>query len=352
MTANSLNNNDIHAGSGRIQFIDAMRGLIMFFVVSHHVSNLCFQVFASKSSIDDYVWEFLMPSFFFISGFVMYREGVRWDFGYIKKFFKKKIHLLLIVPLVFLLLNIYVFKKDIIECLFSVTKGGYWFTFVLFFYFSIYAIVKFCIRSELSDKVLVVIGLCMIVTCWPSIYDYLPVSESVLSKFCFSQWQYFIYFVIGTLVKKHYDEVQRLLDGKWLITICVLYYFLVNVFNNDMPLPSIIYYPLLSLSGIVILFAFFRSRQNFFSQQTFLGRALQFMGRRTLDIYWIHFFLIPYNLSMVTFFKDHNMPIIETTASYIVAIVITTATLLVSSILRMSPVLSFLLFGERQKEVK
>ncbi|MBR4828594.1 MAG: hypothetical protein IKZ92_02175 [Muribaculaceae bacterium] len=73
------------------------------------------------------------------------------------------------------------------------------------------------------------------------------------------------------------------------------------------------------------------------------------MGRRTLDIYLIHYFFLPLNLTFVTVFKDHPMPIIEAFVSSLIAIIIIAACLLVSNIIRLSPFLAHWLFGAKRE---
>lgn len=152
---------------------------------------------------------------------------------------------------------------------------------------------------------------------------------------------------MGILINKYFNKFIELIEGKWLIAGCVLYYFVINVFRDEILIPDLIIGLLLSMSGIILVFTLFRNNDNIFSSKTMIGRSLQFMGRRTLDIYWIHFFFIPYNLSFVTFFADNNMPILETATSWLIAVIITTVSLLVSAIIRLSPQLAWLLFGEK-----
>ena len=74
---------------------------------------------------------------------------------------------------------------------------------------------------------------------------------------------------------------------------------------------------------------------------------MQYTGRRTLDIYLIHYFLIPRNLSFITIFTDHPMPIIEAAASTLISILIIAVCLLISNIIRLSPWLAHWLFGAK-----
>ena len=290
-----------------------------------------------------------MPLFFFISGFVLYKAGVVWDLKQIRSFFKKKIPVQLISPFIFFVTFVYVADKDLIESIFDDGKVGYWFTFVLFEFYILYAFVRFLIRRDWADFVLLFMGVVLFAIRWPFLKSYLPIPEYILSFLCFDHWYLFLFFVIGTLTRKYFEKVEKLLDTQWLITMCVLFYFLANAFRLGNVFSEIIVYPLLSLTGLTIVFSFFRSNKAAFSNEKRLGRIMQYTGRHTLDIYLIHFFLIPYNLTIVTIFKDHPMPVLEFTASAIIAIIIIAACLLVSNIIRLSPFLAHWLFGAKKE---
>ena len=51
--------------------------------------------------------------------------------------------------------------------------------------------------------------------------------------------------------------------------------------------------------SIMVIFAFFYKYQPSFSQDRKLGRVMQYVGKRTLDIYMIHYFLLPFRLDMM-----------------------------------------------------
>ena len=151
--------------------------------------------------------------------------------------------------------------------------------------------------------------------------------------------------MLGTLERKNFPLVEKLLDSSWLLPCCILYYFLVNALRDMIPLNTILLERSLSLTGLVVLFAFFRNNQAVFSKQRVLGRTLQYVGRRTLDIYLIHFFLIPYRLQFVKVFTDHPMPVLEATVSFIIAAIIIAFCLVISNIIRLSPLLAHWMFG-------
>jgi fucose 4-O-acetylase-like acetyltransferase len=124
-------------------------------------------------------------------------------------------------------------------------------------------------------------------------------------------------------------------------------FFLLNAFKDDFGFKSPPLVVFIMLAGLVVLFSFFRVYQKSFSKEKALGRTLQYIGRRTLDVYLIHFFLIPRNLTFVTLFTDHPMPIIEATCTLIISLLIVAASLLIGNIFRLSPFLAHWLFGAK-----
>lgn len=333
---------------GRIQYIDALRGFTMILVVFYHVAQFCWHVGGKGISIQDYLVQVRMPMFFFISGFVLYKESVVWNWQHILRFFKKKIPVQLIAPFIFFMVYIHVRNKPFIDSIMSPDKAGYWFTFVLLEYYVFYAAVRFCIRSRGSQLVLVALGILMYNIWRPAITQAIPLSIEVQNALLMPLWQYFIFFVIGTLIKQHFSLVEKALESSWLLPCCIVFYFLGNAFGQQITTGVTMMAFLLTVSGMTILFGFFRKNQSTFSNQHLLGQTLQYIGRRTLDVYLIHFFLIPRQLGQVTsIFTDHPMPIIEGAVSLLIALLIVAVCLLIGNIIRLSPLLAHWVFGAK-----
>ena len=82
-----------------------------------------------------------------------------------------------------------------------------------------------------------------------------------------------------------------------------------------------------------------------------MGKTLQTIGRRTLDIYLLHYFFIPYSLSAVfPLFLKSELPIIEVACSLVITSLVIAICLLVSAVLRVSPDLAHLLFGAKKEK--
>ena len=334
-------------GTQRIGYIDALRGFTMFLVVLNHVAALCWQLTSDTPSFHHILTQVRMPMFFFISGFVLYKENVVWNGKQVVSFFKKKIPVQLLSPLLFFLVYLHFTGTSVYDGFIDKQKCGYWFTFVLLEYYVFYAAVRFFVRSRWASWILAAIGIALYSFCWPTMTVHNQTADNALALISAHQWRFFLFFVLGTFVKQHYDKVQQWLDNKWVLAVCIVFFILVNAFRDVLPVKTVIMKGMLALTGLVIMFTFFRNKQAVFSQETKLGRTMQYVGRRTLDIYLIHFFLLPRHLSEFTFFSDHPMPVIEFFVSSLIAIMVIAVCLVISNIFRLSPWLAHWLFGAK-----
>lgn len=336
----------------RIEYIDALRGFTMILVVLYHVSGYCAGIIGDVPNYHHYLQQIRMPLFFLISGFVLYKIDTVWDVKYIFKFLKKKFVVQILSTFFFFILYTHYMEKDFMVGTRDLYKYGYWFTYILFFYYIFYSIIRFLFRRY-EDYVIVVIAALFYIINWPPLFQAIPLSDSIKAILSVPFWYYFCFFLLGTLLKKHFDYVQDMLDKWVLITICVFFYFLLNIYNDVIPSSGAI--GLLkgfcqTITGVVIVFSFFRANQSSFTKEKFLGRSLQYIGKRTLDIYLLHYFFIPYNLGqIVCIFRDYPMPAVEFVFSLIIASVIILFCLLISKVIRLSPILAHLLFGVKVK---
>ena len=105
-------------------------------------------------------------------------------------------------------------------------------------------------------------------------------------------------------------------------------------------------YTFTGITSICIIFTFFRKKEAIFSKDSKIGLVLQYIGRRTLDIYLLHYFILPYNLGQIGSWllqsgnKTLDIIIILFLALWIIAL-----SLLLSNVIRLSPFLAHYLFG-------
>ena len=90
----------------------------------------------------------------------------------------------------------------------------------------------------------------------------------------------------------------------------------------------------------------FRYYQQYFTKFTIMGVSLQYVGRRTLDIYLIHFLFMPDLPQIGEFFKSypHNF-VVDILLSVLLGLVVIGFCIIASNILRISPFFKKWLFG-------
>lgn len=352
----------------RLEWLDAMRGLTMILVVAYHVAQMSFGQSEKTSSSLPFFVLFRMPLFFFVSGFLAYKASFEWTWPNALRLTWKKIKIQVLPALVFLCVFIILrrpeFWGSFEYCMKSPTKGGYWFTWVLLHMFIIYYLT--CMVQELVNSkfkiensrgrhwaiwVLFVVSLIVYETLYQPSISYhkdLFFRYSSLVK----TMNFLPFFLFGNLVHRYWDQAQKVADSSWFYPILTLIAFLAcaDIFRwhfcrfewTNLP-RTIAMFTLLSM--VVI---FFRNYQSWFTQERFIGRTLQYIGVRTLDVYLLHYILLP-RLPQVGQWLNQNRPnfVLEVVTSFSVALIVIAFCLLISQILRISPLFRQYLFGRQ-----
>ena len=349
----------------------------MLLVVTNHVALKSFGMQIRWSAALQFFLLFRMPLFFFISGFLAYKASRVWDGHTLRELSVKKMRVQLIPTIVFFLLFLAMipttpFVPSLMEALASSMKAGYWFTLVL-----LYMLLTFYLFSYVESKLstwrghshfsflippssflvilLFIISLCFFETCYlPRYFSWAlghkgPQNEFLNYSSLVEMFRYFPFFLYGTIVHRYWDQAQRLMDSRWfypvvlalavVMSLEVIKWHTLHMEWASLP-HTLAMFLLLS-----IVFMFFRHEQAFFGETRF-GKGLQFIGRRTLDIYLLHYFFLP-KLPMVGlfFFTNRHNFLLDTTASLLVALVIVAFCIITSQLIRVSPFLKKYLFG-------
>lgn len=347
---------DVVNNTSRIEYIDALRGFTMVLVVLHHVSLMAFGIV--DSSIEKYSYEVRMPLFFFISGFLMYKPSTSWDLKNSFMFIKKKFITLMVSPMLFFLIFVYENKRSLIESLSSPAKAGYWFTFMLFTYFLIYIVSQVAFdRLRLSSKhrdcALLCVGLLVFLLAYVVSFMFLERNVLWMGIIGGGNLKYFIFLALGTLAQKHKDSFEELLDSTPVVLTSFASFFLMNIFyipiNGLGGAFRLLFILLSACTGIIVVWSFFRKYKKSFSSNQPILRYLPIIGRRTLDIYLLHYFFIPSQLGgAFPIFSNYSLPLLEFVCSLSIAFLIIAVCLGVSSVLRLSPTLGWFLFGAKK----
>lgn len=337
----------------RIEYVDAMRGFTMILVIYSHVCVFCFKEYLM--AFNDILFLLRMPCFFFISGWLFYKKGRVWDSQTVKQVVCNKFMVQLVPTFIFLALH----ERTQFFHQLGAVKGGYWFTFSLFIFFVIYILSSLVFRrSRNKDLWMLLIALMISLTAsWYDVYysrvvGLLGWGRLFLGFIGFMTWRYYLFFLLGVLVKKHFDRFLLLTDRREVyITITILFFVIALLPRTDYWPWVYARFALSGVCGIVMVFTLFRKLASCFVKERFLGRCLQYVGTRTLDIYLLHFFFLPeFLLSYNRQFLVYDNKGLEVAVVLAETMVVLAACLMASYVIRLSPFLAHYLFGVQQKE--
>lgn len=339
----------------RIGYIDALRGMAMILVVYFHIAAYGFGSY--EIGYNDIIERFRMPTFFFISGWLFYKAGRIWDRQTITDMIRKKFMVQIIPTVIFMLLYLVMFNLLDVSS-FGSDKKGYWFTVVLFEYFVIYILAEALLNRRDSAtgeiRVFVIMLLLSIAAFYYAKYytryaTELGIWKDILGFFSFVKIRHIIFFWFGTFVRKHFDRFIHLTNNRYVTAVMIVLFTAIIVWPTVLSVNGIEYiaYLIAGLSGTIICFTYFRTHQEYFSRSTWYGRSLQLIGRRTLDIYLIHYFVLPYNLVRPDVWLQYHHNTLFVPLALILAFWVILISLLISSLLRVSPLLAKYLFGAK-----
>jgi len=339
----------------RLLYIDVLRGIAILTVVYSHILLFCVG-YSETSSMTDLLRKYFLNAFFFLSGFMVYKAPMQNPTPILHELWKK-VKLLLIPTLISGGLCCIYVHGNFLSYLADGAKGGYWFTIVLFIMMVIYAIEKSCIKwikNEYAQSIvllLVAIGAyccknMMLAIAWTNYLCLYSVSY------------YFLMFTIGVLCKKHVDLFHHFLGISWVKT-CI---FLIAMVGS-----LVGYVPLLITCMAVVLLVYFLVRDictsdlndnnlkvNDASYKQWIYRTLQVIGQNTIEIYFLHYFLlfkiplgvVSFTHSMYEVGTVANSSIVEIAIYGTISVCIALVCIAIRKILAHVPYVSTIMFGK------
>lgn len=151
--------------------------------------------------------------------------------------------------------------------------------------------------------------------------------------------EYLPFFLFGLLCGRYREKYLALLRNDYaraglILSFIVLGFLRFNgVLNEDSAIYKVIDYYLIRWNAVVVLFMIFDSVRDYFQQPTSISRSLQFVGRRTLDIYLIHYFFLPDLTSWGLRFAGNANPLLELLFGSLIALCVLGITLVISFVL-------------------
>ncbi len=354
----------------RVEYIDALRGFTMLLVVIGHVEIFGFQLL--DTPLLRVISTFHVPLFFFLSGLMAYRATLRWDGAFFRSILQKTRQLFvptILVGALFALLHEQVSLQTFIT---HPYKMGYWFTIVLLqMFILLYLINHLC--WTINKREHVVDGMWVALLIGLSVLLYIAKVPAMRMPMLFDianigSWHclflYFQFFAFG-LIFSHYKEgFTRTINNTYIEAIGIILFFVLVYCRHELisehetsavdiwKLAGTFIDTCCGYLGVIVIYHLFHKYQSHVTTASPLGVCLQTIGRRTLDVYLLHWFF----LSIVLWFEKHyplskNL-ITEITACIIIALSIIACCLFISRVLRASNFLAYWLLGAKRSESK
>lgn len=339
-------------GGKRTLWLDALRGFCMFLVVYMHISNFSIGLGASESVVMQVIFTCFLSTFFFISGYVSYKDSEIWTVRHTLLKLKNKFMQLMIPAVVFYVLYQICEGKDLLSW---IDKGfqGYWFLIVLFEVFVVYYMV--CMISQLSGSKFFVIILAVVTTVLVFAIFVLPFSVRTRNVFSIVNFTaYMPFFAIGVISKVHENLFEKILWSEYLfafglVVFAVVEWFICSAHSTDMyaVYGKMGYIMQMSVKyiGTYLLVSMFYRNSDLFERDSIIAKSLCFLGKRTLDVYLLHWFFIPSISVLYVYVEGGGNPILEIVFVSMIAVVVILGAIALGEVIRNSKYLGKWLLG-------
>lgn len=341
----------------RYDYIDNLKGIAIFLVVVGH--NLAwniddFDTFISCGRRTDMFWfhliyAFHMPLFFWISGFLLPKDNL--NLQDLPCIIWRRTYTLLIP---FLCAGYVMDALSHTHC----GGGNLWFLIALYELLLIALIYEAISRiCHLGIKSIIVyyFGMFVLIQILFGIYGDTSIGK-YLHLESIANINNYSGFVFGVICRKYYKLV-KILESNIAYTIClILFILLLSIsFNQQQHNKFLLQMTLMiPLCGIVCMIYL---TKNCISQNSFYARALNYLGKHSLEIYIIHFFfnfrlfmISDYAISMIhsssyrDVFWGHTCMLVS---SIVFSAIMIALSLLTMHVFRASNFLSILLLGRK-----
>lgn len=350
----------------RYEYLDATRGLAIWTVIYCHISGFCMDKH-TPSSVMIFLTSFFIPAFFFISGFLIKEFDKVPNVLYIIKEIKKKTLQLFVPTLCFIIIWGISHDITIKHMIFDNMKVGYWFTLALFeMYVVIYLLLlllKMCNLSKLIYKICLVIGTLSAIL----IFHYLDHNTNLGQNYgpIWSRITGFMatlnsipLFLMGVLSKEYKPYFVNIISAKGINKYIIFTVFACLIFNYFYTLPIKIVCFFHVIIVLAIIYNLFQKKNifGFYDLTNHILKFISFIGKNTLEIYFLHYFLIfnlPTSFSNYLNFaanaSRHSVVIPELLIIGILTTLISLLAILWANILKQIPFVSEIAFGKYNK---
>ncbi len=120
----------------------------------------------------------------------------------------------------------------------------------------------------------------------------------------------------------------------------------INLVEESFMVKYVVRSMIVRYAGLFVVFAFFAGKEDFFNRDNRVVKCMTFVGRRTLDIYMLHYFLIGAFPLLVPLAQQNA--VMELSISVALTVIMLSVTLLMSEVIRSSNFLAHYLFGVKR----
>lgn len=344
----------------RLRYVDAMRGLAILLVVFSHVTNAYVKMpitNASFSGVYYMMTMFRMPLFFFVSGFFAFRMAEKWTWPTVRRVMTKKFQAQIVGLSVFCFLFGACMKGWRFQ--FIWTSNPYWFTISLFEMFVVYLAAALTVRRTRSNAALYIL-LALSFTA-PFVFNFLTdgvkLPKWVVGLQTWHTLNYWPYFMTGIFARRFEAFMWRATDNQYFKALMIVGFFSLVLFygcRHRYSLEWDFVMTAMRFTGLMTVLIAFRSYRAWFDKGTPVSNCMSFVGSRTLDIYYLHYFFIP-DLGFMKGWMSQgpgNHIVVMLTVGLVISAIVIVLCLLISAILRSSPFLASWLFGQGEASAR
>ncbi|MDE6309316.1 MAG: acyltransferase [Muribaculaceae bacterium] len=348
----------------RLPQFDVIKGIAIFMVVMGHVLTMCIRDI-DQALCFKLIGQTHMPLFFFIAGFFTYRatsDGTPFALPRLSQRF-----LQLIIPMVVVGTLWFLYfphsglqsplSDNLQIALSDEYKQGYWFPLVLFEITVIYTILAPVIRCGRTFAGEAVI--CLIISAIVAVITFSLLSIDARNYSSMGLSATFLpVYLAGVLAGKHRNGFQRLHSAQWATTAAILlggYMVYIRMYYWEFEFMASPYWTMAvtviwHLCLAIVAFAVITPWTDRASQSNTMISTWSLLGRESLGIYLLHYFLLFPMPFMQEPLRAMGLGFVPTfTVAAVVATVIIAITLAVIRIVKISNPLATILIGAKSK---
>ncbi len=330
----------------RIGYIDAIRAFAIAMVVYMHLGTFIIGEDCLRHPFPDRgISFFFMQLFMFVSGW--FAPQCFPTFGECVKSLKNKLIYILLPTVVTWCLWVVYTNRSFAWAVNEEMKWGFWFTFVLFELYIIHYLLLY-ILHWLNKKYQVIFFILVIFTL-PFIRRYLILAGYFDNILCnvlsVSQIvKYYPFFLFGMIASSKDKKFISIVSDKWLLSIGIALFGLIITYNTGSIIANYL--------GVCLTWGIFYKYSEFFNSDSKLSSSIRYVGNKTMQIYFIHYFIVWGMKSFAQYLENFSSDgswFVHMTQYTILVIVVIPVCLVIEKILQTAPPLYELLLGKLRR---